>query len=326
MINHLEDKNLYINGQTFCRLYELGSFSGVAKKFNISQSTVSRRIIDLESTLAKTLIKRNTRSVEFTNDGRRFYEFFKQHESSFEQIIGDFVNENKDKKTTIKMSIPYGTANLILTPKIPEYIANHENLTLQLKHQTRRVDMFRENFDIVIQRERPVNKTFHTYVLPVPYLYLYCTPEYIKQYGKPSTTEEFKNHFIIGAMTYEKENLKEWGVINPEGAMEYVEVRQRLNISNIEPSSMYVESNEVMVIGIDEMYKDQLASNRLVKVMPEYKFLNKPLYLVVNNENRHPLVMDFVKYIINIFNTYNKKDKITNVDYSIGRYDVKLRE
>ena len=59
----IENKNIFTNAATFCRLVELGSFTAVAKKLQVNQSTISRRVIALEQELNAQLIKRDSRAI-----------------------------------------------------------------------------------------------------------------------------------------------------------------------------------------------------------------------------------------------------------------------
>lgn len=56
----------------FISVAELGSFSEVAERLNLSQSALTRRIQKLEDTLGVTLLQRSTRRVELTTVGRNF--------------------------------------------------------------------------------------------------------------------------------------------------------------------------------------------------------------------------------------------------------------
>ena len=56
----------------FLKVAELGSFAEAAHVFNVSASSVSRRVQDLEEELGVALLHRTTRSVTLTELGTVF--------------------------------------------------------------------------------------------------------------------------------------------------------------------------------------------------------------------------------------------------------------
>ncbi len=71
----------------FIKLIDIGTFTELAKHLNVSQSTVSRRIQNLEESVNMKLIKRNSRGlIEMTEDGESFYMSFKDIELSLIHI------------------------------------------------------------------------------------------------------------------------------------------------------------------------------------------------------------------------------------------------
>ena len=62
----------------FVRVLDAGSFSGAAKQLRMSQSAVSKAIVQLEEQLSVRLLLRTTRGLTPTEAGRNFYEHAKR--------------------------------------------------------------------------------------------------------------------------------------------------------------------------------------------------------------------------------------------------------
>ena len=60
--------------KTFVMVIECGNFSSAARALGIQQSSVSRRVAELETGLEVALLTRTTREVRPTEAGRRYYE------------------------------------------------------------------------------------------------------------------------------------------------------------------------------------------------------------------------------------------------------------
>lgn len=79
----------YILLETFVTLVEQGTFTRAAVNLNIVQSTVSNRIATLEAYLGVTLIIRNKRSIELTQDGALFLRHAKTICATTKQALQD---------------------------------------------------------------------------------------------------------------------------------------------------------------------------------------------------------------------------------------------
>lgn len=91
----------------FVKLIDIGTFTELAKHLNVSQSTVSRRIQNLEESVNMKLIKRNSRGlIEMTEDGESFYRSFKDIEKQANTTLQQIVNKSKEISGTLKVGIP----------------------------------------------------------------------------------------------------------------------------------------------------------------------------------------------------------------------------
>jgi DNA-binding transcriptional LysR family regulator len=59
---------------TFLAVIEAGSLTTAGRRLGVAKSVVSKRISDLESALAATLLRRSARGVVPTDAGAAFYE------------------------------------------------------------------------------------------------------------------------------------------------------------------------------------------------------------------------------------------------------------
>jgi DNA-binding transcriptional LysR family regulator len=59
--------------KTFLAVYETGTFNRAAEILNVTQSTVSTRILNLEQQLGRALFSRSRTGTELTDAGRQFY-------------------------------------------------------------------------------------------------------------------------------------------------------------------------------------------------------------------------------------------------------------
>ncbi|MGI6217710.1 MAG: LysR family transcriptional regulator, partial [Coriobacteriales bacterium] len=70
----------------FVRLAETLNFTKTAKEFYISQSTLSRHLLAMESELGATLLLRSTHEVELTEAGKAAYRYLKGISESYDEM------------------------------------------------------------------------------------------------------------------------------------------------------------------------------------------------------------------------------------------------
>ena len=58
----------------FSAIAEAGSITGAARRVASSKSVISERLTELERVMGTTLVRRTTRNLSFTDDGKTFYE------------------------------------------------------------------------------------------------------------------------------------------------------------------------------------------------------------------------------------------------------------
>ena len=297
----MEHRGLYNNAQTFCRLIEIGSFSGVANKFGISQSTVSRRITQLEEDLATTLLKRNTRSFEITEAGQKFYDTFVQQENTLDNMVKQFRTHNVEQKTIIRLSLPMGIINNILSPRITEYLQTHPNITLLAFYQNREVDLVKESFDLAIIRHLPKHLTLKMRKLYQCQFSLYCTPDYIKRYGEPKTLDELSNHLLVAAVHENNMVFTAANVTLPNGESTVWKHGSRFMLNNNDPALRIGKYSHAIIGGLDFIYQEELDSGTLVKIMPGYRFASFEFFLVRLDADLSPQLEEFIKFIESCF-------------------------
>ena len=75
----------------FIAIINCGNFSIAARKLNISQSTLSKKITALETMLGSKLINRDSRNFNLTNDGKVFYDAFCYLEENVKQKLQNVI-------------------------------------------------------------------------------------------------------------------------------------------------------------------------------------------------------------------------------------------
>ena len=128
-----------------------GSFTRAAAKMGRAQSGVSQTITDLEARLGVPLLARSTRSARPTEAGQRLLE---QIAPALRQISDglDVARAGRDGLTgTIRLTAVEPAAREFVVPALPDFLATHPNVAVDLHVSDRFVDIVAEGFDAGIR-------------------------------------------------------------------------------------------------------------------------------------------------------------------------------
>lgn len=100
--------------EVFVSIVDYMNFSKVAKKLYLSQPTVSAQLKSLEDELQTQLVKRSTKAVEITSNGKKAYLYAKQILELRDKFTTDFSKVNEERIYIGASSVP----GQIILPKL----------------------------------------------------------------------------------------------------------------------------------------------------------------------------------------------------------------
>jgi LysR family transcriptional regulator, glycine cleavage system transcriptional activator len=132
------------------------SFTKAALQLNLTQSAVSRRILDLEQFLGAPLFTRTNKSLALTERGMLYLADIEPLLLRLEQATREASDQQARRDLRLTVTISY--CNLWLIPRLPRLIAQHPNLSLEIDVHIGTVDVHSKNVDAAIvatERQSP---------------------------------------------------------------------------------------------------------------------------------------------------------------------------
>ena len=130
----------------FTRVAELASFTQAAQALGAPKASVSLAVQRLEAELGTRLLHRTTRRVQLTQDGLALYERAKDLLTDVDELRSLFRPSGSGVSGRLRVDMPLGAARNLLVPRLPEFLAAHPGLAIELGSTDRRVDVVREGF------------------------------------------------------------------------------------------------------------------------------------------------------------------------------------
>jgi len=154
----------------FLRVVREGSFVKAARALGLPTSTVSRRVGALEARLKVQLLRRTTRAISLTEDGRAFAA---RCGAAFDEIdlAATALSETGGAlRGSLRMTAPYFACNERFGPYMLDFAAKHPDLTVDLRLTNGVPDLVEDGIDLAFQLSPlPQGRHIARRLWPVPY-------------------------------------------------------------------------------------------------------------------------------------------------------------
>jgi len=135
----------------FVTVAQCGSFSATAEKLRCSKSTVSGQMTRLERRIGARLLQRSPRAVSLTEAGRAY---LSQIDDLLDRVrLAEKAAQANAKELSgpLRVSVPGPFAWTHLAPMLPEFIAHHPQISIELQVTAEVVDLVAGGFDLAIR-------------------------------------------------------------------------------------------------------------------------------------------------------------------------------
>lgn len=201
--------------QIFVSVIECGSISAAAEQVGQTPSAVSRTLSRLEAKLDTTLINRTTRRMDLTEEGKYFFEQAKVILAQMDELEERLSSRQKKPAGRLRINAAVPFMLLGIVPYIAEFRSLYPDIQLELNSDDLIIDLLEQSTDIAIRIGALADSTLHARSLGCTPLHILASPDYLKQYGTPTTVAELADHTLLGFT--QTETLNHWPLRHVEG-------------------------------------------------------------------------------------------------------------
>ncbi|MFC3569704.1 LysR family transcriptional regulator [Paracoccus denitrificans] len=263
----------------FARVVECTSFTRAADTLGLPRSSVSAAVMDLEARVGARLLHRTTRKVSPTLDGAAFYERCLRLIADVEETEGLFRQNSVGPAGTLRIDMPGRIGRLIIAPALPEFLARHSQLDIELRVTDRAVNLVEESVDCVL-RVGPLNDSglIARKIGDLPLINV-ASPAYLAQYGTPRTPDDLGGHLAINYASPSTGRVEDWEWIE-DGEIRTLPMRARVTVNNAEAyiACCLTGLGLIQIPAYDA--KHHLDAGELVEVMPDHRAAPLPMALL----------------------------------------------
>ncbi len=187
----------------FLEFVRAGSMQGAAKALGVNQSTVQRRIAELEDCVGRRLVERHVGSYRLTALGEELRPAAEGVEAAVAAFERDVAARDKGLTGTVRLTCGSGVAACLRrTPLIDAFHARHPGLRVELVISDRVLDLSKGEAEIAIRAAirdgEPKDETLVRRKIADVSWSVYASRGYLERYGRPDGPEDLKDHLVIG--------------------------------------------------------------------------------------------------------------------------------
>jgi DNA-binding transcriptional LysR family regulator len=184
--------------RVFLAIVDSGSFGKAAEQLGITQPTISRRMVQLETQIGKTLFRRTASGVTLTDAGSELVNLAQKMAASADAI--GKMSSTRQALGKVKIRVPDVLASYVVIPKLAEFLSLHPQLTVILDCGIVATDD--SSPDISLQFLEP--KDSSQLRVPVCFIHYstFASPEYIETHGAPKTPAELATRRLVHHTSY----------------------------------------------------------------------------------------------------------------------------
>jgi LysR family transcriptional regulator, glycine cleavage system transcriptional activator len=128
------------------------SFTLAAAELNLTQSSISRQVAELERQIGTVLFARQTRSLALTAAGHRLFQAAQQALKQIDRAVEDIRGPRNAARVTITTYASF--ASLWLVPRLAMFQREHPQIELRIDASDRFIDIDAEGVDVAIRWTR----------------------------------------------------------------------------------------------------------------------------------------------------------------------------
>lgn len=172
-----------------------GSTTAAGKALRISQSTVQRRLIELEKNIKRKLVSHTVSGYRPTDFSQELLPYAER----IEAVVGDFERHvsdtGRDRRGVIRVTCPEPIVQR-MRPLIERFHARHPNLRVEFVMSDRYLDLSKGDADVAFRSGDTDDELIGRKIADSVWA-LYASQDYVARHGKPVHIEDLSQHPLV---------------------------------------------------------------------------------------------------------------------------------
>lgn len=250
--------------QAFIAVVDAGSITGAANQLGLTVSAISRSLARLEEKLGTTLLRRTTRRLLLTDEGRVLLDRARGIVDAVDAAEQQMAISREQPTGRLRVDAATPFMLHVVVPRIGGFLARYPRIELELDSNEGIVDLIEHRTDVAIRIGPLRDSTLHARPLGSSRRQLVASPAYLQARGKPRKPADLAGHVLIGFNR--PDTLNEWPLHTQDGSL--LHIAPTVASSSGETQRQLALAGQGIACLSDFMTAADIAAGTLVPVLP----------------------------------------------------------
>lgn len=251
--------------EAFLAVADAGGFGAAARTLGLNQSTISRRIVQLEARLGARLVARTTRSVSLTPAGEAFAARAREALGRLDDAEAEAGAAQGAAAGLVRITASAAFGRAVVAPALGGLLEDFPRLRIELDLSDRYADLAVEPFDLAVRLSPEAPSGWVSTPIGRIAPRLCAAPHYVERHGAPACPEDLDGHRIVVARTYAPRTA--WRLIW-DGRARRIDVSPAATVSDFHALLDLVRAGGGIAALPDFLCDAALRAGELVELLP----------------------------------------------------------
>lgn len=263
--------------EAFVLVVDTGSFSAAARRLNVGQPAVSKLVAQLEERLGVKLLVRTTRGLTATEAGLNYYERARRSIEEADEAESAARGAGSGLTGRLRICGAITFARIHLMPRLPEFLARHPELEMEVVLDDRNIDLVQEGIDVALRMGQLSDSSLTARRIVSGRHVVVGTPAYFERTGRPTAPGDLAAH---QAVIYDQEAGGQDWTFRRGDAEIAVTLKGRLRVSAAEGVRAAVLANAGVAVASEWMFSPEIADRTVQMVLQDWELPRIDLWAV----------------------------------------------
>ena len=261
----------------FVKVAQFESISKAALSLGMPISTVSRRLSVLESGLGVALVRRTTRRVTLTPQGREYFNQCREPLTLIQEAERVLTQAQRKPEGTLIISVPVILGQEPFLDFISGFLKEHAKVRIDLFITNLFLDPVADNIDVAIRFGELEDSSVVATKVGRSVRYVVAAPEYLQGRKPPAGPDELKSHDCV--MLNAQHNETDWDLVSGSRKVR-VHVSGPISSRDFNSVSTFVFRGHGVGLLPSTYCDEALARGSLVRLLPKWTSPPIPVFAV----------------------------------------------
>lgn len=280
----------------------MGSFSAAARSLRLPNTTVSRRVRELEARLGVQLVHRTTRKLGLSGAGVLYYQHCKHLSQDLELAENAVAELHGGPRGWLRFTAPFSVGAAWIAPLLGEFQSLHPDVRMEMQLASESLNLIHNGIDVALRLGRLADSTLVARRLALLPSRIYAANKYLERFGEPSHPEELGRHRVLASFAHRRSFGYAWP-LGDGGKLRDVPIEPALVANDPGALKGALISGEGLLLVSDLTAKDAIEKGQIKHVLADWRGPDLEFNAVFQGGRlQPPKVRAFVDFLVERIN------------------------